>query len=87
MAIFGQDVQQVRDLSRQLTTKASDIQGVVSQLTSAVNSVNWQGPDATRFKNDWSNTHVPQLKRVISALQDASQAASRNADEQERASS
>ncbi len=86
MALYGQDIEQVQALAKQLTAKASDIEGVISQLSSAVNGVQWMGPDAERFKSDWSGTHVPQLKQVVSALQSASQAASRNAQEQQRAS-
>lgn len=86
MALFGQDIEQVRQLGTQLNSKASDIEGVISQLTSAVNSVQWMGPDAERFKSDWQGQHVPQLRQVVSALQKASQDASRNASEQQQAS-
>ncbi|WP_102144550.1 WXG100 family type VII secretion target [Mycobacterium hubeiense] len=86
MALYGQDVEQVRQLATQLNAKASDIESVISQLTSAVNSVQWMGPDAERFKSDWQGQHVPQLRQVVSALQTASQNASRNATEQQQAS-
>lgn len=87
MALYGQDIEQVRQLAAQLNSKAGDIQNVISQLTSAVNSVEWRGPDAERFKSDWQGQHVPQLKQIVSALQNASQQANRNASEQQQASS
>ncbi|MEE6163775.1 MULTISPECIES: WXG100 family type VII secretion target [unclassified Mycolicibacterium] len=87
MALFGQDIAQVQQLATQLNAKASDIESVISQLTSAVNSVQWMGPDAERFKSDWQGQHVPQLRQVVSALQTASQNANRNATEQQQASS
>lgn len=87
MALYGQDIEQVKQLAAQLNSKASDIQNVISQLTSAVNSVEWRGPDAERFKSDWQGQHVPQLKQIVSALQTASQKASKNAAEQQQASS
>lgn len=87
MALFGQDIAQVQQLATQLNSKASDIESVISQLTSAVNSVQWMGPDAERFKSDWQGQHVPQLRQVVSALQTASQNANRNASEQQQASS
>ena len=86
MALYGQDIDQVRQLATQLNAKAGDIEGVISQLTSAVNSVQWMGPDAERFKAEWQGQHVPQLKQVVSALQNASQNANRNASEQQQAS-
>ena len=86
MALYGQDVDQVRQLATQLNAKAGDIESVISQLTSAVNSVQWMGPDAERFKSDWQGQHVPQLRQVVTALQTASQNASRNAAEQQQAS-
>lgn len=86
MALYGQDIDQVRQLGTQLNSKASDIESVISQLTSAVNSVQWMGPDAERFKSDWEGQHVRQLRQVVSALQKASQDASRNATEQQQAS-
>jgi ABC-type transporter Mla subunit MlaD len=86
MAIFGADIEQVQQLSTQLNAKASDIQNVISQLSSAISSVTWMGPDADRFRSDWQGTHVAQLKQVVSALQQASQDAARNAREQQSAS-
>lgn len=86
MALYGQDIEQVRQLAAQLNAKAGDIEGVISQLTSAVNSVQWMGPDAERFKADWQGQHVPHLRQVVAALQRASQDANRNASEQQQAS-
>ena len=86
MALYGADIEQVQQLSNQLNAKANDIQGIVSQLSSAISSVNWLGPDADRFRSDWQGQHVAQLKQVISALQTASQNARRNAQEQQTAS-
>jgi hypothetical protein len=44
------------------------------------------GPDADRFRSDWSSQHTAKLKAVVSALQTASQAAKKNAQEQQQAS-
>ncbi|GAA3201602.1 WXG100 family type VII secretion target [Microbacterium terregens] len=87
MAVWGLDVQQVRQLSQQLNAKASDIQQVLSQLTSQLNSTQWTGPDAEQFRSDWSGQHTAALKQVIAALQEAAQKASANASAQESTSS
>lgn len=87
MAVWGLDVQQVRQLSQQLNTKAGDIQSILTTLTSVLSSTQWTGPDAEQFRNDWSGQHTAALKNVITALQDASQKASSNASAQESTSS
>ncbi len=82
----GLDVQQVRQLSTQLSQKASDIDSILSSLTGALNNTQWEGPDATKFRNDWSGQHTSVLKQVAQALRDASQNAQQNAAQQEQAS-
>ena len=45
------------------------------------------GPDADKFRNEWNGEHMAALTRVSQALQQASQQATRNAADQESASS
>lgn len=85
MAMWGLDVQQVRQLSSQLNQKANEIQTILSTLTSALDGTQWQGPDATAFRNEWAGTHSSSLRQVIQALHDASQKAAMNATQQENA--
>ncbi|WP_072804067.1 WXG100 family type VII secretion target [Rhodococcoides yunnanense] len=87
MAFWGQDIEQVQQLSRELNNKANEIQGVLTRLTSQLNGVQWKGPDADRFRSEWQGTHTAQLKAVVNALQQASQTASRNAQQQQQTSS
>ncbi|BDZ39628.1 WXG100 family type VII secretion target [Microbacterium suwonense] len=86
MALWGLDVQQVRQLSSQLNQKASDIDGVLSSLTGVLNNTQWQGPDATQFRNDWTGQHTSALRQVAQALRDAANKAQQNAAQQEQAS-
>ena len=86
MAVWGLDVQQVRQLSAQLRNSAESIQQTLTTLTGALNGTQWTGPDAEQFRNEWSSTHTASLRNVINALQDASQKAARNAEAQEQAS-
>lgn len=86
MAVWGLDVQQVRQLSSQMRQQADAIQQTLTTLTGALNGTQWTGPDAEQFRNEWSSTHTAALRNVINALQDASQKAARNADAQEQAS-
>ena len=87
MAVWGLDVQQVRQLSSQLSQKAADIESVLSTLTSTLGNTEWTGPDSQAFRSDWTGQHTAALKQVINALRDASQKAQMNAQAQENASS
>ena len=86
MAVWGLDVQQVRQLSKQMTHEADTIQQTLSKLTSALQAAQWTGPDAQKFRNEWSSSHTTALKSVIQALQNAGQMAARNANAQEQTS-
>ena len=86
MAMTGMDIQQVVALSKQMQAAAEQVRGIQAQLTSALQGTTWVGADKARFEGEWNNTHAPALQNVQSALEQASQAASRNAQEQEHAS-
>jgi len=86
MAIWGLDIQQVRQLSTQLNQKATDIDSILTTLTNALNGTQWEGPDANQFRNDWSGQHTAALRNVASALRDAAAKASQNASAQEQTS-
>jgi uncharacterized protein YukE len=86
MAYFGQDIEQVQMLANQFNAKAGEIEQLISQLSATVDSIDWQGPDAERFRSDWHGQHRTALNSVISALQTASQSARRNAQDQQAAS-
>lgn len=86
MAVWGLDVQQVQQLSVQLNQKAQEIESILQSLTAALNGTQWVGPDATRFRNDWSGAHTSALKQVANALTDASNRAKQNAQQQLNAS-
>jgi uncharacterized protein YukE len=84
---LGMDIQEVRNLSSALNNGASEIQDIINKITSQLSGTQWIGADATRFRDDWSGTHVNQLTTVKNALEQASQLASQNASQQEQASS
>lgn len=85
MAMYGADVQAVRTLSRQLHDAKTTIEHLAQQLTNLLNNTEWAGPDASSFRNDWA-MHQQSLNGVVGALDSASVAAQRNADQQEQAS-
>lgn len=86
MAVWGLDVEQVRQLGSQLNNQAEQIQQIVSTLTNTLNNTQWTGPDAQQFHNEWTSQHVPALRNVVQALRDAGGKATANAAAQESAS-
>ena len=87
MAMWGADVTQLKALGSKLLAGSQEIDNQRSLLTKALASTDWMGPDATKFRNEWNGEHAANLTRAAQALQQASQQASRNAADQESASS
>lgn len=85
--VYGMDIQAGRDLARQMDVDANDIQQLTTRLTQMLEATPWYGPDATRFKGDWSAQYVPALTQVVSALQENSKQIFLQAQSQEDASS
>ena len=87
MAIWGADVAQLKTLGTKLQAGSQEIANQKSLLTKVLAGTDWKGPDAEKFRNEWNGEHVAALTRVSQALQQASQQATRNAADQESASS
>jgi Proteins of 100 residues with WXG len=86
MAIWGADVQQLKDLGSKLQAGASEIETQKSNLNKALHSTDWKGPDADKFRSEWDSNHMTQLSKVADALKEAGQKARQNADQQDQTS-
>jgi uncharacterized protein YukE len=86
MPMLGMDISAVRGLATQLTAKADEIEQIANTLSGQLDSAQWLGADAEKFRGDWHNTYRAQLHNVAGALRDASTRASHNATQQEQAS-
>ncbi len=84
--MLGMDPALVLDLARQLDAKAEEIETIVTTLTAQLGHTPWQGTDATRFRDEWSGTHVNQLRTVAQALRTTAGTARTNVTEQQNAS-
>jgi hypothetical protein len=82
----GMDVAQVRQLAIAMKSAAEDISRIGTTITSKLNSTPWVGPDQKRFESDWNGHQRQQITQLATALNDASQKATKNAQEQEQAS-
>ena len=87
MAIsHGMNVEEVKALGRKLQAASGELNTMISQLNSQVNSTTWVGPDATTFKTQWWPEHQRHLKSTADGLNGFGQSALNNAAAQEQAS-
>lgn len=87
MADFsGADVEQLRGLSQDFSHHAADLEALTARLGSRISSVAWTGPDAQRFRAEWHDRLLRELKGVINGLRDASHQTLSNARQQEETS-
>ena len=51
-----------------VTSSCNDSAKIISSITSQVEGVWWQGPDANKFRGDWNGQFKAQLNQVKSAF-------------------
>lgn len=88
MALYGADVESLRQLAQTFNNKSQVLDNDVNlALKALVSATDWQGSDGDKFKDDWDSVLAPQLRNAAQALAQAGWDLNRNADEQEQASS
>lgn len=86
-ATKGMNVDEVKRMSGQLRDAAEEITRIEQELTRGLEDVDWTGPDADRFRGQWSGELVPALQQIMNAVNELGDTADRNAAEQEATSS
>lgn len=87
MSMHGADVEQLRATATQFNKSASVLESSASTLHSLINgSTQWRGPDAERFRSEWSGVSARSLSAAVETLRRASDELRRNADQQDQAS-
>ena len=87
MAVYGADVESLRQLAQTFNNKSQGLDNDVNlALKALVSATDWQGSDGDKFKDDWDSVLAPQLRNAAQALAQAGWDLNRNADEQEQAS-
>ena len=87
MALYGADVESLRQLAQTFNNKSQVLDSDVNlALKALVSATDWQGSDGDKFKDDWDSVLAPQLRNAAQALAQAGWDLNRNADEQEQAS-
>jgi uncharacterized protein YukE len=88
MAYYGADPGQLRALAAQFSKGAAVLESHAQTLHSMIgSSTNWQGPDAERFRSQWTGRDFKAMSAAITMLRSSAQDLKRNADEQEGVSS
>jgi hypothetical protein len=87
MTVEGADVAQLRSAAAQFSKGASALETSAKALHSLIGSATqWQGPDADRFRSQWSGQSTRTITAAVEALRQAADTLRRNADEQDKAS-
>jgi WXG100 family type VII secretion target len=82
--MYGLDVEVVKAYATELGTSAQQIHDVAQNLTSKLPpATDWAGPDADRFRQEWSTNYSPTLQKISEALEETQSLANDNAQQQE----
>jgi hypothetical protein len=79
----GMSVDEVRNLARMLDQRGADVETMAREITAALDSAPWVGPDAEAYKEKWRNEGVRQMTEAKDILVAAGQAANQNAQAQD----
>lgn len=79
----GMDVPAVRQLAAQMDQSPTQIEQLMTTLTSTLDGTARIGPDRERFMSEWQSTHCSQLTAVANSLKETATVARVNAQEQE----
>lgn len=85
--MLGADPDELRALAKLFSKYSSALDSTSSQLHPTIMHSRWNGPDAQRFRQDWTARLRPQLKSASQMFTDTSKKLQLQAREQESASS
>lgn len=86
MAAIGMDVEEVKAFAKLATAKARELELISTRLKGLLAGVDWTGPDATKFKEEWNTTHTKNLKEIADGLEKVAKSATANANQQQATS-
>lgn len=81
--LWGQDVEQVRELSRTFERSAQNLESSRQLIDGVVFGFDGWGPNVEQMRDLWSGDLAPSLTDAADALRDAGDKAARNADDQQ----
>jgi uncharacterized protein YukE len=63
-SFFGMSIEEVRATAGSMDAQAARIEATLSRLARLLSSTAWTGPDADRFRSDWSSVHAPRIRKA-----------------------
>jgi hypothetical protein len=85
--MIGADIAQMGELERTFRAEAEKVRGAVTSIGGRVNSTQWVGADADKFRNEWESTHARTLSQAADALEQIAGVVKNQADAQTSTSS
>jgi uncharacterized protein YukE len=87
MSVVGADAGEMRSAAQQFTQAAERLDGLLLSLNGYISNAGfWRGPDAQRFRSEWTGQSTHAIKAASTLLRGGADTLRRNADEQEKAS-
>lgn len=84
--MIGNNPEDMADLAKKIAHAVEQLNQITSTLTSKANSVQWEGPDAKRFKGSEWPQYKSQLSKVAQELTQVKQVVLKQKAQQEQAS-
>lgn len=81
--LWGQDIEQVRELSRKFETSAQNLESARQLIDGVVLGFDGWGPNVDQMRDLWSGDLAPSLSLAADALRGAGDKATQNADDQQ----
>ncbi|PWH05030.1 hypothetical protein DEO23_15485 [Brachybacterium endophyticum] len=83
MSFKGMDPDQGRDTAQAVKDAGDKIRDAFKDLDGTVQGVEWEGPDADKFKEDWSSFTSQSLDSLVEAFQTHGKDLENQADQQD----
>ena len=72
MSTIGGEIGQLRSLEATFEREAQAVQELTTRIRGELGTTWWKGPAADRFRDAWGSQFEPSLRKLQSALQEAS---------------
>lgn len=86
MAFKGMNPDQGREVASAINDAGSQILDAINNVTSAVNSVEWIGPDYDSYQDDWNSFVSGPVSNLVDGFQRRSELMNQHAEEQDTTS-
>jgi WXG100 family type VII secretion target len=73
VSTIGAEMGQLESLGQSFTRESQTVAQLLATISGQVQSTWWKGPASDRFRAAWDSEFAPTLRRLESALQEASQ--------------